>query len=225
MPPVQLTSYKAVPSGMSFDLDVTPVQTAYLLSTPGNEATVALQGSGVWSVEVLASLDGTNFTQVAVQSVPGQWRYDTKGAAAAAIRVLSYTSGALSGMLAHGGLTPITNVSALFGSFLIFSYNSTPTEPPGGNQIRFNARPPPSPGRDRQHHRGRRRQSYAIRHIPNGGTLGAEQDLAHRRRGWGVGRPSTRVPTSDRSSTSAVGNLTAQQVVSRNRWPQWYSTL
>jgi hypothetical protein len=139
---MQLTTYQAVPSGMSFDLDVTSTGTAYLLSTPGNEATVALQGTGVWAVEILASADGVEFTRLAVQTMPGQWRYGTKGAAAAAIRVLGYTSGVISGMLAHGGLTPITNVSALFGSYLVYNYNSTRAEPPSDGQLRFDTNLP-----------------------------------------------------------------------------------
>jgi hypothetical protein len=40
-------------------------------------------------------------------------------------------------MLAHGALIPTTNVSPLFGSFLVYSYNASPSESPVGNQIRF----------------------------------------------------------------------------------------
>jgi hypothetical protein len=217
---MQLTTYKAVPSGMSFDLDISGKGTAYLLSTPGNEATVALQGAGVWAVEVLVSPDGVNFTQTAVQSLPGQWRYNTKGAAAAAIRVLSYTSGTVSGMLAHGGLTPITNVSPVFGSFLVFSYNATLTEPPTGNQIRFNGPLPFSAvtkvwiantsvdGVD---------QYYAIRHIPVGGTLLVQNKTSHLDAVlFGVVGPIidkgayVEIPVAFQQE---VGNLTAQQVL------------
>ena len=49
---MQLTTYQAVPSGMSFDLDVTSRGTAYLLSTPGNAVVVGLVGAGTWAVDV-----------------------------------------------------------------------------------------------------------------------------------------------------------------------------
>lgn len=136
---MQLTKYRSVPSGMSFDLDTGPTPTAYVLSTPGNTAVIGLAGSGVWAVEILVTTDGLNYTLAGTLTAPGTRRYDTKTAQAIALRISSYTSGTVSGMLAHGGLTPTTNVSPIFGSFLLFSYNNTPTEPPTGNQIRFNA--------------------------------------------------------------------------------------
>lgn len=170
-----LTTYRAVPSGMSFDLDTTPARAASMLSTPGNACVVGLTGAGTWAVELLASIDGVNYSLVATLTTPGLRRYDTKGVAAIAIRVSSYTagSGIVSGMLAHGALIPTTNVSPLFGSFLVYSYNATPTEPPIGNQIRFNAAAfsqvtkvwianTTVDGVD---------QYFAIRHVPYGGTL------------------------------------------------------
>lgn len=170
-----LTTYRAVPSGMSFDLDTTPARTASMLSTPGNACVVGLTGAGTWAVELLASNDGVNYTLIATLTTPGLRRYDTKGVAAIAVRVASYTagSGIVSGMLAHGALIPTTNVSPLFGSFLVYSYNATPSEPPIGNQIRFNAAAFPQvtkvwlanttvDGVD---------QYLAIRHVPYGGTL------------------------------------------------------
>lgn len=170
---MQLTKTRAVPSGMSFDLDTGPDPEAYLLSTPGNEATVALQGTGDWAVEILGSLDGLNFTSVAVQTTPGQWRYGTKGAAAAALRVLHYTDGVISGMLAHGGLTPVTNVSPLFGSFLSYVFRTGPTEPPDRAEVKFNSTLLPQITKVWIHNDSEdgSDQFYAIRRIPVGGML------------------------------------------------------
>jgi len=135
-----LTKTTPVPSGMSFDLDTGPApRSAYLLSTPGNAAVITVVGTGVWTVEILASYDGLNFQVIGSHSLPGQWRYETKGVAAAAIRVQAYTSGTLVGMLTHGSAAPITNVSALFGSYVIWAYNSTQTAPPSNGQLRFNS--------------------------------------------------------------------------------------
>jgi hypothetical protein len=181
---MELTHYQAVPSGMSFDLDVTPTRTAYLLSTPGNAVLVGLVGSGSWAVEVLASFDGLNYAVVATVTTPGVRRYETKGVVSLAIRVLSFTpagSGVLSGMLAHGGLVPATNVSPVFGSFLTLSYNNTAVEPPAGNQIRFNnanftqatkawIANTTVDGVD---------QYYAVRHVPFGGTLLLQNKTDH----------------------------------------------
>jgi len=124
---------------MSFDLDTGPTRKAFVLSMPGNTAVVGLTGQGVWSVEVLTTTDGLNYTLVSTRTMPGEWRYDTKTAVAIAIRVSSFTSGTIVGTLTHGGVQPFTYVSPLFGSFLIYSYNATTTEPPSGNQIRFNS--------------------------------------------------------------------------------------
>jgi len=181
---VLLTTYTPVPSGMSFDLDTGPAPRAYLLSTPGNAVVVGLVGGGVWTVDVLASYDGLNYTVTATLRTPGQRRYETRGVVAIAIRVTSYTpggSGGLSGMLSHGGLIPATNVSPVFGSFLTFSYNNTAAEPPTGNQIRFNSANfilaskawianTTVDGVD---------QYYAVRHVPYGGTLLLQNKTDH----------------------------------------------
>lgn len=178
---MQLDKYRSVPSGMSFDLDTGPTPLAYVLSTPGNTAAIGLTGTGTWTVEVLVTTDGVNYTVLAQLTTPGTWRYETKTAQAIALRVKTYSTGTISGMLAHGGLTPVTNVSALFGSFLIFSYNATPTEPPIGNQIRFNSASLPAvtkvwlsndttDGTD---------QYYAIRKLPLGGTLLVQEKSTH----------------------------------------------
>jgi hypothetical protein len=171
---MQLSTYTPVPSGMSFDLDTGPApRMAYLLSTPGNEATVALQGEGVWTVEILASLDGVDFTPVALQTLPGQWRYNTKGAAAAALRVLDFESGRITGMLAHGGLTPVTYVSPLFGSYLSYAFRTGVTEPPAKAEVKFNSTLLPNVTKvwiDNDSEDGSD-QFYALRAIPPGGVL------------------------------------------------------
>lgn len=180
---MQLLTSRGVPHGMSFDLDTGPSPLAYVLSTPGNAVVVGLAGNGTWAVEVLASFDGLNFDVVATVTTPGQRRYDTKGVAAVAIRVLAWTpgSGVVSGMLAHGGLIPATNVSPVFGSFLTLSYNNTAAEPPTGNQIRFDSGNfmlakkawicnTTVDGVD---------QYYAVRHVPYGGTLLLQNKTDH----------------------------------------------
>jgi hypothetical protein len=218
---MQLTNYRPVPHGMSFDLVTGPAPLAYLLSTPGNAALVGLTGAGLWRVEVLASTDGVEFAVLDTITTPGQRRYDTKGKAAIAIRVASYTpgSGILSGMLGHGGLTPTTNVSPLFGSFLVYSYNATPAEPPIGNQIRFNAATFPQvtkvwitnttvDGVD---------QYFAIRHVPYGGTLLVQNKTRYSDAIlFNILAPPidkgdyVEVPVAFQQAT---GNLTAQQVL------------
>jgi len=178
---MQLEKYRSVPSGMSFDLDTGPTPRAYVLSTPGNTAAIGLSGTGTWTVEVLVTTDGVNYTVLSQLTTPGTWRYETKTAQAIALRVKSYTTGAISGMLAHGGLSPVTNVSPLFGSFVIYNYNATPSEPPLGNQIRFNSATlsavtkawisnTTTDGTD---------QYYALRKLPLGGTLLVQEKSTH----------------------------------------------
>lgn len=170
-----LTNFQPAPSGMSFVFDTGPSpRRAYVISTPGTHAVITVQGVGGWAIEILSSLDGVNFSPVATnKTTPGQWRYDTLGAVAFAVRVAAFTGGNVSGMLTHGGAAPITNVSSLFGAFLIFSYNATAAEPPVGNQIRFNSATLPQvtkawirnttvDGTD---------QFQALRKIPSGGTI------------------------------------------------------
>src|SRR5262245_57655733 len=128
-----LSNYRGVPSGMSFDFDTGPNPLAYVLSMPGNTAVVGVTGQGAWAVEVLITTDGVNYTTVGTLTMPGQWRYETKTAVAIALRVVSFTSGAIVGTLTHGGVTPFTNLSPLFGTFLIFSYNAPPTQPASGS--------------------------------------------------------------------------------------------
>jgi hypothetical protein len=173
----QLRNYQSVPSGMTFPLDVGPTlpRRAYVLSTPGANAIVMLQGTGVWSVEILMSTDGLNYEVVATRSLPGQWRHDTKGPSCCslAVRVASFTSGAVNGMLLHGGPVPITNVSPMFGAFLVYSYNATISEPPLGNQIRFNdiALSQVTKAWIRNFTTDGTDQFQALRRIPAGGTM------------------------------------------------------
>lgn len=180
-----LSQYTPVLHGLSFDLDpagAPAAARAYLVQTAGSSALVSLSGTGTWTVEILGSADGTNFTTLATRSMPGQWRFDTKGLSALAVRVIAFTSGTISGgVLAHGAPFVTTNVSPLFGAFLVFSYNATPTEPPIGNQLRANATAvaavtkvwianTTNDGTD---------QFQALRKIPHGGTLLIQDRAKH----------------------------------------------
>lgn len=181
MPP--LTNYQPVPSGLSFDFSTagpTP-RRAYLLMPSGSSAILAIAGTGVWTVEMLGSTDAVNFTVLGTRSAPGSFRFDTRGLAAVACRVSAYTSGSLTGMLAHGAPVPITNVSPMFGASLLFSYNATPTEPPIGNQLRANSASVTAvtklwisnttiDGTD---------QFQALRKIPHGGTILIQDRAKH----------------------------------------------
>lgn len=181
---MQLTNYTPVLHGLSFDLDpVGPVpRRAYVVQTAGTSALVSLAGTGTWVVEILGTKDGVDFTVLATRSMPGAWRFDTHATSALAVRVAAYTSGAIEGgVLAHGAPFVVTNVSPLFGAFLVFAYNATTAEPPVGNQIRFNAAPGPAvtkvwianttnDGTD---------QFQALRKIPHGGTLLVQDRTKH----------------------------------------------
>jgi hypothetical protein len=181
---MQLTKTRAVPSGMSFDLTVGSNAPAYVLSTPGNAVMVGLNGNGAWVVEVLASVDGLDYTVLATLTTPGHRRYETRGVVALAVRAVSFVpvdGGLLMGMLSHGQLIPSTNVSPVFGSFLTFSYNNSPTEPPSGNQVRFN---------NANFTQATKcwisnttvdliDQYYAVRHVPYGGTLLLQNKTDH----------------------------------------------
>jgi hypothetical protein len=82
-------------------------------------AVLTIGGSGVWTAEVLASNDGVTFVPIALKSTPGQWRFETRGASAIAVRLATYTAGAPLGTLSHGGALPVTtNVSAIIGNRL-----------------------------------------------------------------------------------------------------------
>ena len=180
MPP--LSRYTPVPSGMSFTFDTGPApRLAYLLSAPGAAVVLSIAGTGVWTVEVLASYDGVNFDQIAATIVPGEWHVETRGRSAIAMRVAHYQSGTIAGVLAHGGPLPITNVTPVFGAFLVYSYNATPSEPPIGNQIRFNHATlaqvtkawisnTTTDGTD---------QFHALRKIPHGGTMLVQERTNH----------------------------------------------
>ena len=179
---MQLPRYTQVPSGLSFALDTGPEpRLAYVLSTPGAAAVISLGGTGTWTVEVLTSTDGQDFTVRTTLTSPGQWRYPTTGVAAIGLRVATYTTGSILGTVAYGGAAPITNVSPMFGAFLIYSFNATAVEPPIGNQIRFNQtkfadvtkvwiRNWANDGTD---------QYLALRKIPHGGTLLVQDRLKH----------------------------------------------
>lgn len=181
MPP--LTNYTPVPSGLSFDFNTAgpAPRRAYLLMPSGSSAVLAIAGTGAWTVEMLGSTDAVNFSVLGTRSAPGSFRFDTRGLAAVACRVSAYTSGTLTGMLAHGSPVPVTNVSPMFGASLIFSYNATAAEPPIGNQIRFNNTSFPAvtkvwianttnDGTD---------QFQALRKIPHGGTLLVQDRAKH----------------------------------------------
>jgi hypothetical protein len=179
---MQLERYTQVPSGLSFDLDTGPTpRLAYVLSTPGAAAVISLNGSGTWAVEVLSSIDGQDFTVRQTLTAPGQWRFATAGVAAIGLRVSAYSSGSILGTVAYGGASPITNVSPLFGTFLVYTYNTGTAEPPIGSQVRFNntklqdvtriwIRNWANDGTD---------QYLAIRRIPHGGTILVQDRLNH----------------------------------------------
>ena len=125
---MQLTTYVPVADGQSFSLPTTPPYPgrAAVLSTPGAEASITLEGAaGSWTVDLLTSADGLNFTVSTQYTAAGAWVIPTTGVQAIALRVSAWSSGSILATLRHGAVAPISGGPTLVPHAPTHQWNSS----------------------------------------------------------------------------------------------------